>query len=122
VNLVPEEITNFQNNLHVVFEKYKTAISKYCAYSNIESIKFLMTYASKKTLITWNYFDGCVDHSHFKTKGEMVQAMNNFKVFYESCNDGIPQESDNLIKGGNDELPLENTFVSNETISSKKHV
>ncbi len=122
VNLVPEEITNFQNNLHVVFEKYKTAISKYCAYSNIESIKFLMTYASKKTLITWNYFDGCVDHSHFKTKGEMVQAMNNFKVFYESCNDGIPQESDNLIKGGNAELPLENTFVSNETISSKKTV
>jgi hypothetical protein len=103
VNLVPEEITIFQKKIHAIFEKYKTAISKYCAYSNIESVKFLMTYGSKKTLVTWNYFDGSVDYCQFKTKGEMVQAINNFKVFYESCNAGT----------------VENTFTQNNTISGE---
>ena len=102
-NLVPEEITRFQKNLHTIFEKYKIAISKYCAYTNIESIKFLITYGSKKTLVTWNYFEGCTDYCQFKTKGEMVEAMNNFKTFFDSCNNGVTKE------------PIENTFVSEPT-------
>ena len=101
-NLVPEEITFFQKKIHSIFEKYKTAISKYCAYTNIESIKFLITYGSKKTLVMWNYFDGCMDYCQFKTKGEMVESMNNFKTFFDSCNQNA--------------TPVENTFVSNETV------
>ncbi len=107
-NLVPEEITLFQKNLHSVFEKYKIAISKYCAYSNIESIKFLITYGSKKTLVIWNYFDGCTDYCQFKTKGEMVESMNNFKTFFDSCNNGVPKESVAAEE-------IENTFVSEPT-------
>jgi hypothetical protein len=105
-NLVPEEITLFQKSLHSIFEKYKIAISKYCAYTNIESIKFLITYGSKKTLVTWNYFDGCTDYCQFKTKGEMVEAMNNFKIFFDSCNNGVPKEP--IV----DAEKIENTFVS----------
>jgi len=104
-NLVPEEITFFQKKIHSIFEKYKTAISKYCAYTNIESIKFLITYGSKKTLVMWNYFDGCMDYCQFKTKGEMVESMNNFKTFFDSCN-----------QNASNEAPVENTFVSNETV------
>jgi hypothetical protein len=111
MHIVPEEIIVFQNSLHAVFEKYKTAISKYCAYSNIESIKFLITYGSKKTLIMWNYFDGCTDYCQYKTKGEMVEAMNNFKTFFDSCNNGVPKESVAA------EEPIENTFVSEPTFA-----
>ncbi len=86
----------FVNKILAILTKYKNAISKYCAYSNIESIKFLMTYGSKKTLVMWNYIDGGVDHEQYKTKGEMVKTMNNFQAFYDGC--------------------VENTFVSTDTL------
>ena len=81
---LPCELERYQRTIHNVFEKYKTAISKYCAYSNIESIKFLITYGSKKTLTMWNYFEGAVDHCQFKTKGEMVFYIKTFQDFYDS--------------------------------------
>jgi hypothetical protein len=90
----PEELEQFIKKVYAILIKYKNAISKYCAYSNIESIKFLMTYGSKKTLILWNYIDGGVDHSQFKTKGEMLESITHFQTFYDGC--------------------VENTFVSTE--------
>lgn len=54
----PEELEQFIKKFYAILIKYKNAISKYCAYSNIESIKFLMTYGSKKTLVLWNYING----------------------------------------------------------------
>jgi hypothetical protein len=92
----PPEIEKYLKTIHAILSKYKDAVSKYCAYSNIESIKFLITYGSKKTLVLWNYFDATVDNMQFKTKTEMVQSISEFQTFYDSCS--------------------ENTFVSRETI------
>jgi hypothetical protein len=89
---LPCELERYQRRIHGVFEKYKTAISKYCAYSNIESIKFLITYSSKKTLTMWNYFAGAVDHHQFKTKGEMVFYMKSFQEYYDSVNEVTQNE------------------------------
>ena len=92
----PPELEKYLKTIHAILSKYKDAVSKYCAYSNIESIKFLMTYGSKKTLVLWNYLDGCADNMQYKTKTEMVQSISEFQTFYDSCN--------------------ENTFVSRETV------
>jgi hypothetical protein len=104
---LPCELERYQKTIHSVFEKYKTAISKYCAYSNIESIKFLITYGSKKTLAMWNYFEGSVDHRQFKTKGEMVFYMKMFQEFYDSV--------DNEVLASASET-TENTFEQSKTI------
>ena len=90
----PEELEQFIKKVYAILIKYKNAISKYCAYSNIESIKFLMTYGSKKTLVLWNYIDGGVDYEQYKTKGEMLLSITQFQTFYDGC--------------------VENTFVSTE--------
>lgn len=89
---LPHELERYQRKIHGIFQKYKTAISKYCAYSNIESIKFLITYGSKKTLTMWNYFAGAVDHCHLKTKGEMVFYMKTFQEYYDSVNEVTQNE------------------------------
>lgn len=104
---LPCELERYQKTIHSVFEKYKTAISKYCAYSNIESIKFLITYGSKKTLAMWNYFEGSVDHRQFKTKGDMVFYMKMFQDFYDSV--------DNEVLASASET-TENTFEQSKTI------
>ena len=96
VFFTPCELEYFIKKIHEILTKYKNAISKYCAYSNIESIKFLITYGSKKTLVMWNYIDGCVDYGQYRTKGEMVQSMNHFQTFYDGC--------------------IENTFVSTSNL------
>jgi len=96
VFFTPGELELFVNKILAILTKYKNAISKYCAYSNIEAIKFLITYGSKKTLVMWNYIDGGVDYEQFKTKGEMVKSMSNFQAFYDGC--------------------VENTFVSTDTL------
>jgi hypothetical protein len=104
---LPCELERYQKTIHSVFEKYKTAISKYCAYSNIESIKFLITYGSKKTLAMWNFFEGSVDHRQFKTKGDMVFYMKMFQDFYDSV--------DNEVLASASET-TENTFEQSKTI------
>ena len=95
VFFTPGELELFVKKVYAILIKYKNAISKYCAYSNIESIKFLITYGSKKTLVLWNYIDGSMEHKQFKTKGEMVESITNFQTFYDGC--------------------VENTFVSTDT-------
>lgn len=99
VLFLPQELERYQREIHSIFIKYKKAISKYCAYSNIESIKFLMTYGSKKTLVMWNYYNMCIDHCQFKTKGEMVLYIKEYQEFYNENSD-----------------PVENTFIGKETL------
>lgn len=82
----PQQVEIFQKSIYEILVKYKKAISKYCAYSNIEIIKFLITYGSKRTLAMWNYEHGGIDHNHYKNKGEMVVAINEFQQFYHSDN------------------------------------
>ena len=98
IMFLPQEIESYQNSIHRVFTKYKLAISKYCAYSNIEAINFLITYGSKKTLTMWNYIDGCVDHYQFKNKSEMVSTIKEFKEYLDSHETTV----------------VENTFISRE--------
>jgi hypothetical protein len=102
----PSEMEKFQKEIEQILVKYKDAISKYCAYSNVESIKFLITYGSKKILTMWNYIHGCVDHYQFKSKSEMVLAIKEFQDFY---NDVKPEDDE-------DDEDEENTFVSKDTI------
>jgi hypothetical protein len=107
---LPHEVENYLKKLHAILTKYKNAISKYCAYSNIESIKFLITYGSKKTLVLWNYFDGCVDNMQFKTKAEMIQHISQYQAFYESCS-----ESNEIVEN---EI-VENEIVENEIVENE---
>jgi hypothetical protein len=118
---LPCEVERYQRTIHGVFEKYKTAISKYCAYSNIESIKFLITYSSKKTLTMWNYFEGAVDHHQFKTKGEMVFYMKSFQEYYDSVNEVTQNEVNEVTQNKVNEVNAvnavqENTFEPLKTI------
>ena len=112
---LPCELEKYQRKIHEIFEKYKTAISKYCAYSNIESIKFLITYGSKKTLTMWNYFAGAVDHYQFKTKGEMVLYMKSFQEYYDSVNE-VTRNEVTRNEVTRNEVNVENTFEQSKTI------
>lgn len=109
---LPCELERYQRKIHGIFEKYKTAISKYCAYSNIESIKFLITYGSKKTLTMWNYFAGAVDYHQFKTKGEMVFYIKSFQEYYDSVNEVTKNEVNEVTPTSTEE----NTFEQLKTI------
>ena len=109
---LPCELERYQRKIHGIFEKYKTAISKYCAYSNIESIKFLITYGSKKTLTMWNYFAGAVDYHQFKTKGEMVFYIKSFQEYYDTVNEVTQNEVNEVTPTSTEE----NTFEQLKTI------
>jgi hypothetical protein len=86
VVFLPCELARFHSNICGIFAKYKTAINKYCAYSNMESIKFLITYASKKSLSFWDYNEQTLVRRSFRNKSEMVAAIAEFREFYDMCN------------------------------------
>jgi hypothetical protein len=85
IYFLPSEVEGFHTKLCEVFNKYKRAISKYCAYSNIEATKFLITYGSKKTLILWEYEEGNIVYRQFKTKLEMTTFIDEEKKYYNKC-------------------------------------
>ena len=85
IYFLPSEVEAFHIKLCEVFNKYKCAISKYCAYSNIEATKFLITYGSKKTLILWEYEEGNIVYRQFKTKSEMTTFIDEEKKYYDKC-------------------------------------
>jgi len=124
---LPCELERYQRKIHGIFEKYKTAISKYCAYSNIESIKFLITYGSKKTLTMWNYFAGAVDYHQFKTKGEMGFYIKSFQEYYDTVNEVTKNEvtqnevtqnevTKNEVTQNEVTIVNENTFEPSQTV------
>jgi hypothetical protein len=53
--------------------KYKKAIINYCAYSQTETIKFLMNYNSKKTICIWDIEEGNQTDMQFKTRTQMLE-------------------------------------------------
>ncbi len=67
--MFPQHSTDIYN----VLLKYKKAIINYCAYSQIETIKFLITYGSKRTVCSWNLEDGGMDNMQYKNKTEMME-------------------------------------------------
>jgi hypothetical protein len=82
---LPQESESLQRGLFAILQKYQTAIRKYCAYSNMEFIKYLMIYSSKKMLTAWDSTKRTIERHHFANKTEMVRAVNEFKLEYEEC-------------------------------------
>ncbi len=82
---LPQESESLQRGLFAILQKYQTAIRKYCAYSNMEFIKYLMIYSSKKILTAWDSTKRTIERHHFANKTEMVRALNEFKLEYEEC-------------------------------------
>jgi hypothetical protein len=80
---LPSESEALQFGLQAILKKYQSAIRKYCAYSNIEFIKFLMTYSSKKMLTTWDSDRRSIVRNHYTSKSEMLNAIEEFKAIYE---------------------------------------
>jgi hypothetical protein len=80
---LPQESELLQQGIYAILQKYQAAIRKYCAYSNMEFIKYLMTYSSKKMLTAWDSTKRTVERYHFTSKSEMVRISNEFKLEYE---------------------------------------
>ncbi len=57
--------------LKAMLTKYKKAIIDYTVYSQIETIKFLITYNTKKTICIWDIEDGAQTNMQFKTRTQM---------------------------------------------------
>jgi len=75
------------DDLTAILNKYKKAITEYCAYSQIETIKYLMTYNSKKTVCFWDIDSDMLNHMQFKTKTEMtehIEYIQKYLRYYES--------------------------------------
>jgi len=98
VMFLPCELARFHSNVCGIFAKYKAAINKYCAYSNMESIKFLMTYNSKKSLIFWDYDQQTIDRRTFRNKSEMIASMTYFRECYDALNKADTEIKDASVK------------------------
>jgi len=92
---LPQESEALQRGLHTILQKYQRAISKYCAYSNMEFIKYLMTYSSKKMLIAWDSNQCTTVRHRFESKSCMTSMLNELKTEYEGCD-----SSANATEGG----------------------
>lgn len=95
VTHLPQESEALQRGLHTILQKYRSAISKYCAYSNMEFIKYLMTYSSKKMLIAWDSNQCTTVRHRFESKSCMTSMLNELKTEYEGCD-----SSANATEGG----------------------
>ncbi len=78
-----------QNHLHGTFveqtlNKYKKAIVDYCAYSQTETIKFLITYNSKKTVCFWDLETGTQHNMQFKNKTEMKEHIDLIQRYHRN--------------------------------------
>jgi hypothetical protein len=65
-----------------ILKKHLDAAERYSAYSNIEYIKMLMVYSSKKGVTLWDYRIHSMHHSQFGTKAEMRERIAVFNDFY----------------------------------------
>jgi hypothetical protein len=73
------EIENTYRLYSEISQKYMKAVNKYSAYSNSESIKFLMIYNSKKQLYMWDSeIENARDHK-FPDKESMMSQMKYYK-------------------------------------------
>jgi len=78
-----ERMANYHKTILDVADKYILAIKKYCAYSNMEALRFLLVYNSKKTLCMWDSVNGIFENKSFKNRTELVEEMNQYKVVLE---------------------------------------
>ena len=62
-----------------ISNKYKHSINNYSAYSNLEIIKYLLLYNSKKQVEMWNPDVNNFHVYRFDNKESLIQSMNHFK-------------------------------------------
>jgi hypothetical protein len=65
-----------------ILTKHLNAAERYSAYSNIEYIKMLMVYSSKKGITVWDPRAHGMHHTQFATKGEMRERIAVLNDFY----------------------------------------
>ena len=61
-----------------VYEKYKKSVNGYAAYSNAETIRFLLLYGSKKQVYLWDYETETARNFSFSDKDSMIQQIKQF--------------------------------------------
>jgi hypothetical protein len=81
---------SYEQEVTEIMSKYSDAILKYATYSNIESIRHLLIYNSKKSLEVWapkqnGDFPGR-QRLYFNNKTEMYDKMNEFQRLYDEMN------------------------------------
>ena len=97
-----EKMVEYHNSILKITEKYTMAIRRYCAYSTIESLRFLLIYNSKKMLPLWNYTEGRTSYHGFQNKTEIQNEIDQHRT--------LLAEMDKLCEAVAQQ-PLENTFV-----------
>jgi len=74
-----DKMLDYHKTVIRITDKYILAIKKYCAYSNVELLRFLLVYNSKKSLYMWNYVDGNFDNTHFANKTMLKENIEQHK-------------------------------------------
>jgi hypothetical protein len=97
-----EKMVEYHNKILKITEKYTMAIRRYCAYSTVESLRFLLIYNSRKTLPLWNYTEGRTSYHGFQNKTEIQNEIDQHRT--------LLAEMDKICEVAV-EHPLENTFV-----------
>ena len=97
-----EKMVEYHKEILKIMEKYTMAIRRYCAYSTIESLRFLLIYNSKKMLPLWNYTEGRTSYHGFQNKTEIQNEIDQHRT--------LLAEMDKLCEAAAQQ-PLENTFV-----------
>uniref|UniRef100_A0A6C0B6J6 RING-type domain-containing protein n=1 Tax=viral metagenome TaxID=1070528 RepID=A0A6C0B6J6_9ZZZZ len=97
-----EKMVEYHNKILKITEKYTMAIRRYCAYSTVESLRFLLIYNSRKTLPLWNYTEGRTSYHGFQNKTEIQNEIDQHRT--------LLAEMDKICEVAV-EHTLENTFV-----------
>ena len=87
-------------NLVKITDKYVLAIKRYCAYSSIEALKFLLIYNSKKSLPLWNYFEGKTSWRGFQNKTEIQAEIKLHKEQLTEMDLKVDEEVQDVTGGG----------------------
>ena len=78
----PEMLISLVTVLVEILTKHLNAAERYSAYSNIEYIKMLMVYSSKKGITMWDPKAHGMHHTQFATKAEMRERIAVLNDFY----------------------------------------
>jgi hypothetical protein len=106
-----EKMVEYHNTILKITEKYTMAIRRYCAYSTVESLRFLLIYNSRKTLPLWNYTEGRTSYHGFQNKTEIQNEIDQHRTLLAEMDKMCEGGSSSTIGGSSTTPPLENTFV-----------
>jgi hypothetical protein len=105
-------------NLVKITDKYVNAIRRYCAYSSIEALKFLLVYNSKKSLQLWNYFEGKSSWRGFQNKTEIHTELKLHKEQLEEMDHKNEASTVSEATGGGGSLLVASTGGGSLSVAS----